>query len=79
MVSFRTKLLIYAGGVLLIVALVAIGLGVLHRRWRAEGVAAAVTSQAKEDKDHAKEAAERGDGGYLYRDILERVRRPLPR
>lgn len=77
--SFRTKLLICAGGVLLVAILVAIGLGVLHRRWYAEGVASAVTDQAKEDKADAKKAEERGDGGYLYRDLLQRSRKPLPR
>jgi hypothetical protein len=35
--------------------------------------------QAKEDKADVKEAEERGDGGWLYRDLRERVRKPLPR
>lgn len=79
MVSLKMKLWISVGVAILVTALVAVGLSALHRRWYAEGVAAAVMDHAQEDKDHAKEAAERGDGDYLYRDLMSRVRKPLPR
>jgi hypothetical protein len=77
--SFRTKVMIFVVGVVLAGLGAWIGIGALHRRWAAEGVAAAVHQEAKEEKADAKQAEERGDGGYLFRDVLERVRKPLPR
>lgn len=79
MMSIRMRLWIYAGiAVLAILAGIAIWTSA-YRRGVAEQAVKAATAQAEEAKDAAKEALERGDGGFLYRDILRRARAPLPR
>jgi len=77
--SLRAKLIIIAAAIL---ALLVAGAALYHRAYQAGVADRAVTEAAtriEEAKKDAKQAEERGDGAWLYRDILDRARKPLPR
>lgn len=77
--NYRTKLALAAAAILV---LLVGGLVIYHRAYQAGRAAQAVTNskqRIKEAKQDAKDAEKRGDGGWLYRDIIARSRRNLPR
>lgn len=74
-VPLRLKLF----AVVVVAGWLAVGLTCAYRRGRIAGEMKQVLEQAKEAKGEVKKAVERGDGEFLYRDILKRARKSPPR
>lgn len=77
--TLRMKLILVAVAVLVLLVAAA---ALYHHAYQAGVADRAVTEAAtrvKEAEKNARDAEERGDGAWLYRDILDRSRRALPR